>query len=73
MNSTIEMPKSLKVVYKYATDCITIAETVEIPMPANILGHEHNQIILQEDIIQFGAMVEISATCIAIYMKFMSI
>ncbi|XP_024027190.1 uncharacterized protein LOC112093292 [Morus notabilis] len=57
MNSTIEMLKSLKVVYKYATDYMTIAQTFEIPMPADILGHEHNQIILQEDIIQFGAMV----------------
>ncbi|EXC11822.1 hypothetical protein L484_009233 [Morus notabilis] len=59
-----EMPKSLKVVFKYATDCMTVERTFEVPMPADILGHDHNQIILQEDIIQFGAMIELSATCI---------
>ncbi|PON68165.1 hypothetical protein PanWU01x14_097250 [Parasponia andersonii] len=67
--SQVEIPAPLEVVVRYAEQALKDGQTISVPMPADIVGYEHTLIVLQEDIVQFGKLEEISATCIAIYLK----
>ncbi|XP_062110490.1 uncharacterized protein LOC133822239 [Humulus lupulus] len=42
---------------------------VKVPMDFEILGHENDLYISQEDIVHFGLMEEIGASCISLYIR----
>ncbi|XP_062114944.1 uncharacterized protein LOC133828918 [Humulus lupulus] len=42
---------------------------VKVPMDFEILGHENDLYISQEDIVHFGLIEEIGASCISLYIR----
>lgn len=70
--SQVEMPEPLRVVFKFAQRALKCGKTISVPMPADIVGYEHTLTVIKEDIVQFGELKEIFATCISVYLKSVS-
>ena len=60
----------LRVVVKYTKRVLKNGQTLDVPMPKNIVAYEHNLIVNKEDILKLHSIVEVSATYISIYVKY---
>ncbi|CAL9001744.1 unnamed protein product [Prunus brigantina] len=65
----MNLPKSLKLLYRYAERAMLDGETISIDMEEAVFGVAKTVYISQEDVMQFMEMKEISATCIIVYMR----
>ncbi|CAL9004428.1 unnamed protein product [Prunus brigantina] len=70
--STIDMPTPLLALCQYVETKLKPAnETITVQMPEEMFSTDHDTWILSEDILQFASMVEIGATVIAVYMRYL--
>lgn len=65
----MNLPKSLKLLYRYAERAMLDGETISIDMEEAVFGVAKTVHVSQEDVMQFMEMKEISATCIIVYMR----
>ncbi|CAL2246095.1 unnamed protein product [Prunus armeniaca] len=70
--SKLDMPAPLLALCQYVETKLKPAnETIRVHMPEEMFGTDHETWLLGEDILQFASMVEIGATVIAIYMRYL--
>ncbi|CAL9024340.1 unnamed protein product [Prunus brigantina] len=70
--SKLDMPAPLLALCQYVETKLKPAnETITIHMPEEMFGTDHDTWLLSEDILQFASMVEIGATVIAVYMRYL--
>ncbi|CAL8088595.1 unnamed protein product [Prunus armeniaca] len=66
------MPAPLLALYQYVeTKLKPTNETITVHMPEEMFGTDHDTWLLSEEILQFASMVEIGATVIAVYMRYL--
>ncbi|CAL9018431.1 unnamed protein product [Prunus brigantina] len=70
--SKLDMPAPLLALCQYVETKLKPAnETITVHMPEEMFGTDHDTWLLSEDILQFASMVEIGATVIAVYMRYL--
>ncbi|CAL2229795.1 unnamed protein product [Prunus armeniaca] len=66
------MPAPLLALCQYVETKLKPAnETITVHMPEEMFGTDHDTWLLSEDLLQFASMVEIGATVIAVYMRYL--
>ncbi|CAL9017844.1 unnamed protein product [Prunus brigantina] len=70
--SKLGMPASLLALCQYVETKLKPAkQTIIVHMPEEMFGTDHDTWLLSEDILQFASMVEIRATVIAVYIRYL--
>ncbi|KAM2554568.1 hypothetical protein TB2_018676 [Malus domestica] len=65
----LSLPKSLKLLYRYAERAMRDGETISVDIEKAVFGVSKTVSISREVIMQFMEMKEISATCMIVYMR----
>ncbi|PRQ48579.1 putative Ulp1 protease family catalytic domain, putative transposase, Ptta/En/Spm, plant [Rosa chinensis] len=68
-NQDVILPKSLKLLYRYAERAMTDGEPISVFMEEAIFGIAKTLNIFKEDVMQFMEMKEIPPRCITVYMR----
>ncbi|CAL2230151.1 unnamed protein product [Prunus armeniaca] len=70
--SKLDMPAPLLAPCQYVETKLKPAnKTITVHMPEEMFGTDHDTWLLSEDILQFASMVDIGATVIAVYMRYL--
>lgn len=65
----VNLPKSLKLLYRYAERAMTDGEAISVVMEEAVFGIAKTVDIFKEDVMQFMEMKEIPPRCITVYMR----
>lgn len=65
----VNLPKSLKLLYRYAERAMMDGEAISVVMEEAVFGVSKTVDIFKEDVMQFMEMKEIPPRCITVYMR----